>query len=327
MVKHIFGSQRKEFSMTIKHVLLAVLCVSLAGCGSALSRSAAAGDATSALSNPYTLQATDGTTPNGQHHGQRQLTGLGLVGGRLAGQLNLTDDQKARLKALVSLNQAEGDGAADSAARKAARAGFERAWKADPLDTTALKAQLDKRQADALARLQKHIEMMAAAREVLTQAQREQLAALMEAQADKPRQHAANGHHQTGRDQAGDGQPQPKQGRGFGHQRPVLTADERAKVTAFIAQRRAGQKVGDRLRTLAAFMRSGDKVALAAALTPKSGSADLLAFASSLSAGERADLTRVAEGLVGIHGGAQHLPRGQAGHRRREKPAASTTSL
>jgi Spy/CpxP family protein refolding chaperone len=264
-------------------LVAALLCSSLSGCGAALARSGAA-DAASAPT--YHLANADGGRK--QHHGRR-------AGGKLVAELGLTPEQIASLKALAAKRRTAAPGKQDWQAMKADRQRFTQLWTAEKLDTAALSALLKSHQAAGGARREGRLGLLVEAREILTQAQRDKLAGMLEARATAMASHKPR---------------TPRQGKNPAN----LTPDQQAKFQALAAKRGGG----NHMRALAAFARTGDRAALASTMASPSLVDDFVALAATLSKDQRIALGHRAMAWAGFgFGGGMrgHHPGGRRGHR------------
>lgn len=302
--------------MTVKPVLLAALCISLSGCGAALTRGAGPADMSAgAVANPY--MAGSGAADKGPAHqrgkGLHQRGGFGPFGGRMAKELGLSADQTAAIKAVMAKYHPQPATKPDPGARKAKREAFKKLLTSDPLDTAGVKAALEKRRDEAAKRQQKQVDMLGELRDLLTADQREKLASGIEshkpgAKGQPPQGGkgqggkfarrggpAAWGHGPQGtrEGQAGD------RGKPPAHAKAApLTDEQKAALKAILAKRRGDHKPGDRQAALAAFWRNGDKAALLASLASPDLTDDVVAFLGTLAPDQRA------------HAGARLLGRG-----------------
>jgi|GEM_PF-2303105 protein CpxP len=260
--------------------------LALAGCGQVVPYSSVPNSAAPASSAAYSALAGDPTGNAPSATPEREVQGL-------FGPLNLTTEQKQQLKAIAQKHRQEakkGDHMAQIAQLKSLVL-------ADTVDQAALMAFLSSHLADAQARIATRVDMLAGMRAVLTDDQRKALVDhLNQAGGDARRAKFAKMGDQMAARLT---------------QKLNLTADQkvafdalRAKIKDLIAGKRETMK-----QAFSAFVQTGDKAALTAALssaTAKPPIDDVVAFVASLSHDQRqtaVDLIgHLAQGMHRMHG-------------------------
>lgn len=275
----------------IGKVLLAGVAslVALVGCGKAMGVGGASPDAASFYSAHGFGPGGDGPMGFHSRHG-------------LIRKLGLTAEQQERLKAIAQAYRTEAQSAGMQSTETPAAGTPHADWMAkrdelkalllaEALDTAALKAFIEQA-ADAHAqRIPRLTAMLAEMREVLTEPQREQLATAL-AERRPSRHFEGMRRHMAARFFADLG----------------LTTEQQAAFDALKAKLEAMREQGAHREAMIAFTRTGDRQALAAALSkrPDLPVDEALAFLASLDRSQRQTLVSKLERFGGHRKGFAH---------------------